>query len=506
MFEKILQHLVQFSDDLQNESRPTIDCGVLTQLQRIHVSHANEPKYSSDWDPSLPLPYPSSPHDSFDPLLFSRDGTQFTLCQQTVDAQIQEITTCRPVQMTGSDHPAVSYIGSGLLSATRNASGSCSSTDKSLSGSVGSPPFTTNRRGPGFGSQAASAWKAQQIAQEEAADEAQKRMADKLVDESIIPSQDPSSRPKSINVFVANFPAHWGKSDLWDLFEGIAIASVHVITDSGMGGDANASGGTGFINVIRREDAEALLGLLDKKIWLIEGSALKFRAANSSAPTEMIHSHPPHRNRTIRRHPHKVLDRLRSEQITGYRQVGACDRHQIVIYKSVSADKMPTLAVVHGSRQRNNNLTCATPESTFRHPHQPRTLIDELRTYLSRSNRYNNHYTNVPAPPVTRSAFGFTQARPTTLRHPRPTPATVLPLATMSTNIPAPRSLRLAGFLEVGGAQVGYIPQASGVASCYVTPYTVFPRLQPINAPGYIRTSGYRGNEENYPEFSWMPN
>ncbi|EGF97595.1 uncharacterized protein MELLADRAFT_69890 [Melampsora larici-populina 98AG31] len=418
MFEKILQHLVQFSDDLQNESRPTIDCGVLTQLQRIHVSRANEPKYSSDWDPSLPLPYPSSPHDSFDPLLFSRDGTQFTLCQQTVDAQMQEITTCRPVQMTGSDHPAVSYIGSGLLSATRNASGSCSSTDKSLSGSVGSPPFTTNRRGPGFGSQAASAWKAQQIAQEEAAEEAQKRMADKLVDESIIPSQDPSSRPKSTNVFVANFPAHWGKSDLWDLFEGIAIASVnlpfilfvHVITDSGMGGDANASGGTGFINVIRREDAEALLGLLDKKIWLIEGSALKFRAANSSAPTEMIHSHPAHRNRTIRRHPHKVLDRLRSEQFPG------------------------------------------------------------------------------------------------TDRHPRPTPATVLPLATMSTNIPAPRSLRLAGFLEVGGAQVGYIPQASGVASCYVTPYTVFPRLQPINAPGYLRTSGYRGNEENYPEFSWMPN
>lgn len=92
MFEKILQHLVQFSDDLQNESRPTIECGVLTQLQLIHVSHANEPKYSSDWDPSLPLPYPSSSSESFDPLLSSSDGTNFTLCQHTVDAQMQEVS------------------------------------------------------------------------------------------------------------------------------------------------------------------------------------------------------------------------------------------------------------------------------------------------------------------------------------------------------------------------------------------------------------------------------
>lgn len=415
---------------------------------------------------------------------------------------MQVINTCGTMQALVSQDP---YVGSGLLSGTRNASGSCSSTDKTLSDSVGSPPFCNNRRG--YSSQALSAWRDHRAEQAEPVDEVQQRMTDTLVDESIIPTLKPSSRPRSTNVFVANFPAHWGKSDLWDLFEGIAIASVHVLTERRLG-DESASGGTGFINVIRKEEAEALLGLLDKKIWLIEGSALKFRIANSSAPSEMMssHPHPPHRNRTIRRHPHKVLDRLRSEQIIRNRQVGACDRHQIVIYKSVSANNTPTLSVVHGSRQRNNNLTCAAPDATFRHPQQPRRLIEELRTYLNRSNRYNNNYANVPAPPANRSVISPTPARPNTLRYPRPTPA-ILPLAAMPTNIPiTDRSLRIAGYPEIGGAQVGYIPHASGGAGCYVTPYTVFPRLPNINVPGYIRTTAYAGDEENYPDFSWMPN
>lgn len=42
-------------------------------------------------------------------------------------------------------------------------------------------------------------------------------------------------------------------------------------------------------------------------------------------------SNPPRRNRTLRRHPHKVLDRWRAEQVIGSRQVGSCERHQIAI-------------------------------------------------------------------------------------------------------------------------------------------------------------------------------
>ncbi|KAH9814961.1 hypothetical protein DFH28DRAFT_1166567 [Melampsora americana] len=517
MFEKILQHLVQFSDDLQNESRPTIECGVFTQLQLIHVSHANEPTYSSDYqyvrssDPSLPLSSPSSPDKPSDPLHYLGDDTKFNLCQETVDVQMQEITTCRPMQSVGSNHPSMVNIGSGLLSGTRNASGSCSSTENTLS--VGSPPYSGDRRGPGFGSQDVSAWQNHLAKHDEPVDEVQQAMTDQLVDESIIPTLKPSSRPRSTNVFVANFPAHWGKSDLWDLFEGISIASVglplnrfvHVLPER-RAAEETASGGTGFINVTRREEAEALLGLLDKKIWLIEGSALKFRIANSSAPSEMIPSHPPHRNRTIRRHPHKVLDRLRSEQIIRNRQVGACDRHQIVIYKSASANKKPTLSVVHGSRQRNNNLTCASPDSTFRPPQQPRTLIEELRTYLNRSNRYNNNYVSVPAPPPSRSIMNPTPVRLHPIRHPRPTPAPPLSLTTMPANIPlTARSLRLAGIPGLDRS-MGYLPQPSGVACCYVTPYTVIPQLQAIDIPRYLRTTAYTGNEENYPEFSWMAN
>lgn len=44
--------------------------------------------------------------------------------------------------------------------------------------------------------------------------------------ESIVPAamSNSSSGPK--NLFVANFPSHWGKSDLWDLVEGIPVVSV----------------------------------------------------------------------------------------------------------------------------------------------------------------------------------------------------------------------------------------------------------------------------------------
>lgn len=45
--------------------------------------------------------------------------------------------------------------------------------------------------------------------------------------EHIFTSAKTSPHRNLTNIFVANFPAHWGKSDLVDLFEGIPIASVN---------------------------------------------------------------------------------------------------------------------------------------------------------------------------------------------------------------------------------------------------------------------------------------
>jgi hypothetical protein len=45
---------------------------------------------------------------------------------------------------------------------------------------------------------------------------------------SRIPSMDADAIPPPTNVFVANFPSHWSKSDLWDLFEGIPVTTVRI--------------------------------------------------------------------------------------------------------------------------------------------------------------------------------------------------------------------------------------------------------------------------------------
>ncbi|KAA1089027.1 hypothetical protein PGT21_004613 [Puccinia graminis f. sp. tritici] len=202
---------------------------------------------------------------------------------------------------------------------------------------------------------------------------------------SRIPSMDADAIPPPTNVFVANFPSHWSKSDLWDLFEGIPVTTRAP-------GEESVYGGTGFVNITRASDAHALLAMLDKKIWLIDGSALKFRLANSSPPTEPANFQVPKKNRTVRRHQHKVIDRLRAEQTVGNKQLACCDRHQIVVYQNISPKKTatPTLSVVHGSRQRNTQFVCNATETSLATSVAQRPFLEYLKTYLNRRNRYNS--------------------------------------------------------------------------------------------------------------------
>ncbi|KAG0144521.1 hypothetical protein CROQUDRAFT_94895 [Cronartium quercuum f. sp. fusiforme G11] len=530
MFGKILQHLVQFSDEVHNESRPTIECGILTGLQALQSSPLTEStsftQFTNDSFPSNLSSYFPTLENAFDPLICLNEPSEFKMSQQVIEEEMGYSRTCQSLNrsMAGGSP----FIGSGMLSATANEfGGSCQPTAQGQSDLVGSPPFASElyaRSHQQFSrstvrqdrSHSSNSLVAELLSsQGHPIDKEPRARFD-----SIFSSSEPSHR-KLTNIFVANFPAHWGKSDLVDLFEGIPIASVHVLPEKRTG-DESSNGGTGFVNVIRREDAEAILGLLDKKIWLIEGSALKFRLANSSAPSEPTNLNPTQRIRTIRRHPHKILDRLRAEQIIWNRQVGACEKHHIVVYKNMFSNGSSALSVVHSSRQRNNHMSCTNPEPPARPAPSARTLIDELRVYLNRSNRYNQqHAVTHPPPQGARAVLGpgpyagrvsstpvpatFSTSAPAPTSSYASAPALATPfgrapsllsLGVVRGNLPKTEgSLHMSVPRMVGG-QLVHLPTPTNAGCCYVA---VYQPPQTITTPGYFRAVPYALRDENDP-------
>lgn len=95
--------------------------------------------------------------------------------------------------------------------------------------------------------------------------------------------------PSPTNVFIANFPKNWNEQDLASIFDGIPILTVHVIRDKiGVRPGIGISRGVGFVNVLYRHEAVALVEHLDRKIWLETEAPLKIRLAKAMAPNLKI--------------------------------------------------------------------------------------------------------------------------------------------------------------------------------------------------------------------------
>lgn len=99
MFESVFQNLVQYSDDLQNQLRPSLNCDVLANLERLHLSHLNPSNYGTQTflgriDLSPPLSMNSSIKATLDvpddPLACLSERLTFQFCPKTV---ANEITT-----------------------------------------------------------------------------------------------------------------------------------------------------------------------------------------------------------------------------------------------------------------------------------------------------------------------------------------------------------------------------------------------------------------------------
>ncbi|KAA1067343.1 hypothetical protein PGT21_001801 [Puccinia graminis f. sp. tritici] len=99
----------------------------------------------------------------------------------------------------------------------------------------------------------------------------------------------PVHPPSPTNIFLANFPKSWSEYDLAQIFDGIPILTVHVIRDkiaSNAGG--GLSRGVGFVNVLYKHEAVALVQHLDRKIWLDVEAPLKIRLAKATAPNPKV--------------------------------------------------------------------------------------------------------------------------------------------------------------------------------------------------------------------------
>ncbi|MBW0489997.1 hypothetical protein O181_029712 [Austropuccinia psidii MF-1] len=553
MLDQLFLHLVQYADELKNSSRPSIECGVFKSLENIHISQTNEPSLTLEYRTPAPIDF-SMPQSSsqlpplkstrnfeeIDPLDCLKYSSEFHFEACFHDSSVC-LTSVSDLYLSGAPHEGEatgSIADSSFIDSSeeadpfffcspqhsRTSSENCvgdETTSKFSLDPFGDPlfrdcsiskekrimkslrgyetmPLTSTLSDKSGNTHSQTHYKGEMRCPSLPA-----ISGDSTI--SAIPSMESASILTPTNVFVANFPSHWSKSDLWDLFEGIPVATVHVLPEKRVTGDEPACGGTG---ITRASDAQALLSMLDKKIWLIDGSALKFRLANSSPPSEPVNFHPVKKNRTIRRHQHKVIgrnlfafesyylcrklglenhfrfvfaDRLRAEQTVGNKQIGACDRHQIVVYKNTtsSGPEGATLSVVHGSRHRSGLLGCISGDASQRSSASQRPLLDFLRAQLSRRNNYNcqqtvsstvKQFTTVPPSlrvsqtmEPTKLPVGNPAVRHGAINPTMPVPAIpLIPLPLPLTTMPQPR-LRI---LEVQHGpegltqRIAYVPRA----------------------------------------------
>ncbi|KAH9440863.1 hypothetical protein MJO28_016166 [Puccinia striiformis f. sp. tritici] len=99
----------------------------------------------------------------------------------------------------------------------------------------------------------------------------------------------PVHPPSPTNIFLANFPKTWSEFDLAQIFDGIPILTVHVIRDKiAPNAGGGFSRGVGFVNVLYKHEAVALVQHLDRKIWLDVEAPLKIRLAKATAPNPKV--------------------------------------------------------------------------------------------------------------------------------------------------------------------------------------------------------------------------
>ncbi|PLW12743.1 hypothetical protein PCANC_17709 [Puccinia coronata f. sp. avenae] len=418
MLDQLFLHLVQYADELKNHSKPSIECTLFKNLEKIKISHTNEPSLTAEYRTSSHIDFspPSSKEGNYSSPKFQNEELDPVDCLR-YSAEFHFPPSCPESVSSATD----SYTGSSNHKGSEETDPFCSSdpahsrvssdrcaVDGASQVTSFNPfadplfylpfrPRQSSRQNPTRLSRIAEqphpsrpGWSDEQ-APEHSISGASFMPTEST---SIIPDMDPDAVIPPTNVFVANFPSHWSKSDLWDLFDGIPVSSVHVLPEKRTPNEETVYGGTGFVNITRASDAHALLAMLDKKIWLIDGSALKFRLANSSPPTDPVSFHVPKKNRTVRRHQHKVIDRLRAEQTVGNKQLACCDRHQMVVYQNIPSLKTrkPTLSVVHGSRQRNSHFACNAAEADLATTvcQTQRPFLEFLKSHLNRRNYYNS--------------------------------------------------------------------------------------------------------------------
>ncbi|KNZ48376.1 hypothetical protein VP01_570g3 [Puccinia sorghi] len=436
MLDQLFLHLAQYADEIKNSSKPSLECTLFKSLEKMEISHTNEPSLTAEYRTSSPIDFsPPSPteggHSSsslpsgeLDPVDCLRYSSEFHFPQCCpAPHSTPPFFPFELPHMTNKFEAFDSVAGSSVYASSEETDPFCissqehsriSSDNWAAEGACqlksfdpfADPLFYLPFRPRGGNRQNVMG----------ASSTSEKPHQNQFAgggSNSIIPDMDPAALIPPTNVFVANFPSHWSKSDLWDLFEGISVTTVGFflsLTCPCYAREANykrrdhiwgyrlCEVNTG---IARASDAHALLAMLDKKIWLIDGSALKFRLANSSPPTEPINFHVPKNNRTVRRHQHKVIDRLRAEQTVGNKQLACCDRHQIVVYQNVPSGSRRSegspLSVVHGSRQRNSNFVCNATESSLAACAPQRPFLEFLKTYLNRRNHYNGQQMVTPS-------------------------------------------------------------------------------------------------------------
>lgn len=102
MFSKAFHHLVQYSDELQNDLRPTIHCEVLNSLERLHIHRESATTYRSpalfgrvDFSPPISTKsHMKATIDApYDPLACLRERHAFSLCPDTVANESMTVST-----------------------------------------------------------------------------------------------------------------------------------------------------------------------------------------------------------------------------------------------------------------------------------------------------------------------------------------------------------------------------------------------------------------------------
>ncbi|OAV93597.1 hypothetical protein PTTG_02990 [Puccinia triticina 1-1 BBBD Race 1] len=433
MLDQLFLHLAQYADEIKNSSNPSIECLLFKSLEKIQISQTNEPSLTAEYrtsshiDFSPPIASNSTQGDyssskfsteGLDPVDCLRYSSEFHFPQDSPESTSSPSLFPFDFAHDANECDSVgSPAGSSVFASSEETDPFCISSPEHsrVSSDNGGAEWASQFKSfnpfadPLFylpyrpmGDSIGHAMRFSRIWElpHSRMVMSNGREADWMPPNHKFLSAEPTSRIPSMdaagiipptNVFVANFPSHWSKSDLWDLFEGIPVTTVHVLPEKRGSNEESIYGGTGFVNITRASDAHALLAMLDKKIWLIDGSALKFRLANSCPPTEPMNFHVHKKNRTVRRHQHKVIDRLRAEQTVGNKQLACCDRHQLVVYQNISSRKTaPALSVVHGSRQRNTQFVCNAAENSLAKSGAPRPFLEFLKSYLNRRNNYNS--------------------------------------------------------------------------------------------------------------------